>query len=102
MLFQRISDDRAEPLGTAALARRITLLADPQGFLRKHLINISLGLVLGAMTALFDYRALRAYAPIVYVGSLLGLVLVLSPLGSTVNGAQAWIQLPSTGRLGRV
>ncbi len=30
VLFQRISDDRAEPLGTAALARRITLLADPQ------------------------------------------------------------------------
>jgi rod shape determining protein RodA len=33
---------------------------------------------------------LRAYAPIVYVLSCLGLIAVLSPLGSTINGAHSW------------
>lgn len=67
---------------------------DPQAYLKKHVLNLAIGLALGAMTMLFDYRMLRAYAPIVYVASLVGLVVVLSPLGSTVNGAHAWIQLP--------
>ena len=30
VLFQRTSDDRPRPLGAEALARRISLLADPQ------------------------------------------------------------------------
>ena len=67
---------------------------DPQSYLKKHLINIAIGAALGLMTALFDYRALRAYAPIVYVGSLLGLVAVLF-IGTDVNGAKAWIELPA-------
>ena len=67
---------------------------DPQAYLKKHLLNLAIGLVLGLMTMLFDYRMLRAYAPIVYVASLLGLVAVLSPLGSSINGAHAWILLP--------
>jgi rod shape determining protein RodA len=67
---------------------------DPQSYLKKHLLNLALGLGLGLMTMLFDYRMLRAYAPIVYVASLVGLVAVLSPLGTSINGAQAWILLP--------
>ena len=43
---------------------------------------------------LFDYRTLRAYAPFVYVASVIGLIAVISPLGVTINGAQAWILLP--------
>jgi len=30
VLFQRVADDRAIPLGKPALARRISLLGDPQ------------------------------------------------------------------------
>ncbi len=67
---------------------------DPQAFLKRHLLNLLVGVGLGAMTMAFDYRQLRAYAPIVYIGSILGLVAVLSPLGSSVNGAHAWILLP--------
>jgi rod shape determining protein RodA len=69
---------------------------DPNAYLRKDLINITLGLVLGGMTALFDYRSLRAYAPLVYVASMLGLLAVLAPgVGSTINGAHSWILLPA-------
>ena len=67
---------------------------DPQAFLKRHLANLAIGLVLGAATMLFDYRTLRAYAPFVYIVSVLGLIAVLSPLGTSINGAQAWILLP--------
>ena len=66
---------------------------DPQAFLKRHLVNLAIGLVLGTVAALFDYRTLRAYAPVVYVASVVGLVAVLSPLGSTINGSHSWIVL---------
>jgi rod shape determining protein RodA len=66
---------------------------DPQAYLKRHILNLVIGLVLGLATMLFDYRTLRAYAPFVYVASVIGLVAVLA-VGTSVNGAQAWIQLP--------
>jgi rod shape determining protein RodA len=66
---------------------------DPQAYLKRHFLNLAIGLVLGAATMLFDYRTLRAYAPFVYVASVIGLVGVLV-VGTEINGAQAWIQLP--------
>ncbi|MEP6697184.1 MAG: rod shape-determining protein RodA [Pseudonocardiales bacterium] len=65
---------------------------DPQSFLKRHLINLLIGAVFGLVTAKFDYRMLRAYAPIVYVASCIGLVAVLI-VGSTINGAHSWIIL---------
>jgi len=68
--------------------------AAPDTVLKKHILNISIGLALGAAASLFDYRMLRAYAPVVYVLSIGGLIAVLSPLGSTINGSHSWILLP--------
>jgi rod shape determining protein RodA len=79
---------------SATRAKMLEVGADPQAYLKKHLLTIAIGIALGIMTASFDYRALRAYAPIVYVASLVGLVAVLA-LGSSRNGAQAWIALPA-------
>jgi rod shape determining protein RodA len=80
---------------SATREHEIALGADPQAFLKKHVINAAIGLVLGIAAALVDYRALRAYAPIVYGASCLGLMAVLSPIGSTINGAHSWIVLPA-------
>ena len=80
---------------SATQERMIAVGGDPKAFLKKHIINASLGLVLGAGAALIDYRSLRAYAPLVYGASCLGLLAVLSPLGSTINGAHSWIVLPA-------
>jgi rod shape determining protein RodA len=66
---------------------------DPQTFLKRHLINALIGLAIASVAALVDYRSLHAYAPVVYVLSCLGLVAVLTPLGSTINGAHSWIVL---------
>jgi rod shape determining protein RodA len=63
-------------------------------YLIRQLINIVIGLFLMAGVSMLDYRQLRQYAPIVLVLSCLGLLAVLSPIGSVVNGAKAWITLP--------
>jgi rod shape determining protein RodA len=74
-------------------ATRPRLLAaggNPQAYLERHLLNLAIGLALGLLAAVVDYRMLRAYAPVVYVGSCLGLVAVLL-VGTTINGAHSWI-----------
>jgi rod shape determining protein RodA len=68
---------------------------DPTAFLKKHILNVAIGLALGVVASVFDYRMLRAYAPVLYVLSIAGLVAVLSPLGSTINGSHSWIVLPA-------
>ncbi|MFZ4108378.1 MAG: rod shape-determining protein RodA [Candidatus Planktophila sp.] len=68
---------------------------DPQYYLKRHVINIAIGALLAYGTTVIDYRLLRAYTPIFWGLGVLGLVIVLIPgLGSTVNGARAWIALP--------
>jgi rod shape determining protein RodA len=64
-------------------------------YLAKHLVNLGIGLVLGGGVSLVDYRGLRAYGPVLYVVSIAGLVAVLTPLGSTINGSHSWIVLPA-------
>lgn len=61
----------------------------------RHVMNLVLGLGLCWVVSRMGHRAIRRYTPILYAASLVGLLLVLSPLGSTVNGAQAWIRLPA-------
>ena len=68
---------------------------DPTAFLKKHCLNVAIGLVLAVCASAFDYRMLRAYAPALYLLSLAGLGLVISPLGSTINGSHSWIVLPA-------
>lgn len=67
---------------------------DPQHFLVKHLINLILGLALAAVVVKVDYRVLRAYTPVVYGLVITSLLVVLTPVGTTINGAHAWISLP--------
>ena len=67
--------------------------ANPHGFLMKQLLNIALGLILMLVVGSLDPRQLRLFAPIVYGLSCLGLLAVLTPLGSIVNGARSWISI---------
>jgi rod shape determining protein RodA len=63
-----------------------------ESFLYRHLLNIVIAALLMLGVTRLNARLLRLFAPIVYAGSLFGLVLVLVA-GTTVNGAQAWIRL---------
>ncbi|MTA85119.1 MAG: rod shape-determining protein RodA, partial [Actinobacteria bacterium] len=68
---------------------------DPEYYLKRHTINVLIGILLAWAATLIDYRMIRAFAPIVWGLGVLGLILVLVPgIGATVNGARAWIALP--------
>ena len=68
---------------------------DPQYYLKRHVLNIVIGLFLAYGTTLIDYRLLRAYTPFVWGIGVLGLLAVLIPgIGSTINGARSWISFP--------
>ena len=68
---------------------------DPEYYLKRHVLNILIGVLLAWGTTIIDYRLLRAYTPIVWGAGVIGLIVVLIPgLGLEVNGAQAWIGLP--------
>jgi rod shape determining protein RodA len=47
-----------------------------------------------ALLLAIDYRKLRDYSAFAYVATVVGLLAVLSPLGSNARGSQAWFQLP--------
>ncbi|MFC6886072.1 MULTISPECIES: rod shape-determining protein RodA [Actinomadura] len=64
---------------------------DPEGFLKRHILNLVIGFALGGLVTVLDYRLLRAYVPILYALACVGLLIVLTPLGSTINGSHSWI-----------
>ncbi|GAB7108397.1 rod shape-determining protein RodA [Streptomyces phaeofaciens JCM 4814] len=66
---------------------------DPYYFLIRHLMNTGIGFALMAGTVWLGHRALRNAVPVLYGLSVLLILLVLTPLGSTVNGAHSWIVL---------
>ncbi len=61
-------------------------------YLRRHLVNIAIGSVLFVMVLATDHRWVRILAPLVYVASVIGLLLVLV-MGSTINGSRSWLVL---------
>jgi rod shape determining protein RodA len=66
--------------------------ADPNQFLYRHLMNVAIAAALCLVASRLDFRMLRVFGPVVYLGSLGGLALVFL-VGVTVNGANAWIRL---------
>ncbi|MER7836378.1 rod shape-determining protein RodA [Streptomyces sp. NPDC096040] len=66
---------------------------DQYYFLIRHLMNTGIGLALMIGTVWIGHRQLRNAVPILYGLSVLGILAVLTPLGSTVNGAHSWIVL---------
>jgi rod shape determining protein RodA len=77
----------------SATSHRDTLTGgDPEAYLKKQLVNIAIGVVLAVMVTATDHRWVRILAPLVYVASVVGLVLVLV-MGSTINGSRSWIMV---------
>jgi rod shape determining protein RodA len=68
---------------------------DPAYYLKRHVINIIIGLAMAYGITVIDYRLLRGYTPFVWGAGVLGLIAVLIPgIGSEINGARAWITFP--------
>ncbi len=79
MVFSSTRGNPAEGLSTAVLQR--------------HLVFLAAGLTVMSLVAMIDYRRFRDWAPIGYAACVGLLAGVVSPLGTEVNGAQAWFQL---------
>lgn len=62
-------------------------------YLLRHGIWVVLGFGAMVFGAAFDYRNYRRFALPVFALSILLLILVLTPLGQTTNGATRWIRL---------
>ena len=77
---------------SATTAREDLTAGDPQAYLKKQLVNVAIGLVLGVMITATDHRWVRILAPLVYVASVVGLALVLV-MGTTINGSRSWLML---------
>ena len=65
---------------------------DPTVFLRRHLVNVGIGVGLAAAVVVTDHRWVRILTPVVYGGSVLGLLAVLLA-GTTINGSRSWLVL---------
>ncbi|MEU9453812.1 rod shape-determining protein RodA [Streptomyces sp. NPDC048277] len=64
---------------------------DQYYFLVRHLMNTGIGIALMIGTLWVGHRQLRNVVPILYGLSLFGTLLVLTPLGATINGSRNWI-----------
>ncbi|HEX2046750.1 MAG TPA: rod shape-determining protein RodA [Acidimicrobiales bacterium] len=66
---------------------------DPAFFLKRQAVFLALGLVAMAIVTLVDYHHIRDYAPVIYVVAMVTLLLVISPVGTSRRGTQAWFQI---------
>ena len=72
---------------------------DPEFYFRKQLIFTIIGFVLMVVeTKIFDYHYLKKFAVVIYIGGLLCMFLLKTPLGITRNGATRWIRVPGLGQ----
>ena len=69
-----------------------------EGYWSKQIIGIGIALVAFIAVCLTDYRRIIDAAPVFYIGGLVLLLLVLTPLGVQINGQKAWVRLPLIGQ----
>lgn len=62
-------------------------------FLERQLMFAVVGGVLMAAAVLIPYAKLQAWAPVLYIGGVLGCFAILTPLGVEINGNRAWLRV---------
>jgi rod shape determining protein RodA len=76
---------------SASHAKDYLTNGDPFLFVKKQGFAVIIGLIGLFLTLFFDYRVSDRTAQILYGLNLIVLILVLSPLGTSNNGAQSWL-----------
>ncbi len=59
----------------------------------KDMIYVLLGIIVMTIVALIPYQTYRRFAPMLMIISIVLLILVLTPVGTSVNGARRWIYI---------
>ena len=70
-----------------------TARTDGSAYLVRHLVSAAVGFGLAVLVSRAGQARVRLAAPVVYALALIALVLVLTPIGLTVNGSRSWIPL---------
>lgn len=68
---------------------------DPHYYLKRQAVFVAIGFAAMVLTAAVDYRVYRDFAPMVYGATVLALAAVVSPLGASSKGHQAWFPIAS-------
>ncbi len=66
--------------------------ADPGLYLKRQATFAALGVVAALVVASVDYRFYKVYAGMIYLGAVVLLILVRTPLGTAVKGSQRWFE----------
>jgi rod shape determining protein RodA len=66
---------------------------DPARFVKRQVTFFALGSIVLLLVATVDYRLFKVYAGIAYVSALVLLVLVRTPIGTSIRGSQRWFEL---------
>ena len=77
----------------ALLVWSATARTDGSAYLVRHLVTAGVGLALALAVSRAGQARVRAAAPFAWAASVALLVLVLTPLGTTLNGARSWLPL---------
>jgi len=78
---------------SASAPRLVALGVSPTREVEQQAAFVLIGLMAFAIVSMIDTRIVRWWVPVAYLGSVVTLIMVLSPLGTVVKGAQRWIQL---------
>jgi rod shape determining protein RodA len=66
---------------------------DPNQYLKRQLLFIGIGIGVLFLMSFIDYRRFRSLAPFIYGVTLMGLIVVLTPIGTVQGGASRWINI---------
>ncbi len=69
---------------------------DPKYYLKRQMLFVVISGVVFVATAVFDYRRWEQLATVLYVGIVVALLAVLSPVGSSALGSQRWFAIPGS------
>jgi len=66
---------------------------DTASTMRRHAVFVLIGIVAFVVASLIDQRTVLGLTPVAYIGSIIALGLVLTPLGTEFNGARRWVDV---------